>query len=93
MLFIHPAARGQGAGRRLLTYAVDSLGATTLDVNEQNEQAVGFYLRMGFEVVGRSECDGMGKPYPLLHLRLANGDHGSDRQPGGQERSRPSSQP
>ena len=71
MLFIHPAARGQGAGRRLLTYAIDSLRATTLDVNEQNEQAVGFYLHMGSEIVGRSERDGMGKPYPLLHLRLA----------------------
>jgi putative acetyltransferase len=25
---------------------------------------------MGFEIVGRSERDGMGKPYPLLHMRL-----------------------
>jgi len=71
MLFIHPAWRGQGGGRRLLDYAVTTLGATTLDVNEQNEQAIGFYLRLGFEVVGRSALDGMGKPYPLLHLRLA----------------------
>jgi len=70
MLFIHPAWRGQGIGRRLLAHAVASLGATTLDVNEQNAQAVGFYLRMGFEVVGRSALDGMGKPYPLLHMRL-----------------------
>jgi len=31
---------------------------------------VGFYLRMGFEVVGRSELDDFGKPYPLLHMRL-----------------------
>jgi len=69
MLFVHPARRGQGVGRRLLTYAVETLGATTLDVNEQNEQAVGFYLRMGFEVVGRSPLDGLGKPYPLLHMR------------------------
>ncbi|MDQ2996063.1 MAG: acetyltransferase [Chloroflexota bacterium] len=71
MLFIHPLARRQGAGRRLLNDAVTRFGATTLDVNEHNAQAVGFYLRMGFEVVGRSERDGMGKPYPLLHLRLA----------------------
>jgi putative acetyltransferase len=55
----------------LLTYAVTTLGATILDVNEQNEQALGFYLRMGFEVVGRSPLDGMGKPYPLLHMRKA----------------------
>ena len=69
MLFLHPEARGLGGGRRLLEYAVDTLGATELDVNEQNEQAVGFYLRMGFMVTGRSELDGTGKPYPLLHMR------------------------
>lgn len=70
MLFIHPAWRGQGVGRCLLNYAVNTLGANELDVNEQNEQALGFYLRMGFEVVGRSELDGTGKPYPILHMRL-----------------------
>ena len=70
MLFVHPDWRGQGIGRRLLEYAVGALGATRLDVNEQNEQALGFYRRMGFEVVGRSELDGTGKPYPLLHMRL-----------------------
>lgn len=72
MLFVHPAWRGKGAGRRLLAHAIDALGATRLDVNEQNETALGFYLHMGFEVVGRSEVDGMGKPYPLLHMRLRN---------------------
>lgn len=71
MLFIHPAWRGQGIGRRLMTHAITALGATTLDVNEQNDQALGFYLRMGFVVVGRSALDGMGKPYPLLHMRLS----------------------
>lgn len=69
MLFIDPAWRGKGIGRRLLTHAVEEIGATTVDVNEQNEQAVGFYLRMGFEVEGRSDLDGLGKPFPLLHLR------------------------
>jgi putative acetyltransferase len=73
MLFLAPSYRGQGGGRRLLRYAVTRLGARTVDVNEQNEQAVGFYLRMGFEVVGRSELDGTGKPYPLLHLQLSEG--------------------
>lgn len=68
-LFIHPDWRGQGIGRRLLTYAVETLGATQLDVNEQNEQAVGFYRRMGFEVVGRSAEDGLGQPFPLLHMQ------------------------
>ncbi|MFQ6572504.1 GNAT family N-acetyltransferase [Pseudomonas sp. UM16] len=70
MLFIDPAARGQGLGKRLLHYAINELNAVQLDVNEQNPQALGFYLRQGFEVVGRSETDGMGQPYPLLHLKL-----------------------
>lgn len=71
MLFMHPAARGLGGGKRLLRHAVSTFGATTLDVNEQNEQAVKFYLHLGFEVIGRSELDSTGKPYPLLHMRLA----------------------
>ena len=72
MLFLSPQVRGQGAGKRLLHHAVHAFGATTLDVNEQNEQAVGFYLANGFETAWRSELDGMGKPYPLLHMRLAS---------------------
>ncbi|HEX6038325.1 GNAT family N-acetyltransferase [Longimicrobium sp.] len=69
-LFIHPGLRGRGVGRTLLEHAVHALGATRVDVNEQNEQAVGFYLRMGFEVEDRSPLDGLGKPFPLLHMRL-----------------------
>lgn len=70
MLFIDPIWRGRGVGKHLLRYAINVLNATALDVNEQNEQAVGFYRHEGFAVVGRSEVDAMGKPYPLLHMRL-----------------------
>jgi putative acetyltransferase len=70
MLFIHPTWRGHGIGRKLLLHAIEKLGATQLDVNEQNVQAVGFYKHMGLEVAGRSEVDGFGKPYPLLHMRV-----------------------
>lgn len=69
MLFVDPAWRGCGVGRELLRHAVARMGAILVDVNEQNQQAVGFYRRMGFEVTGRSPVDTMGKPYPLLHLR------------------------
>lgn len=71
MLFIHPDWRGQGIGGRLLCHAVMQIGATLVDVNEQNTRAVGFYLHQGFEVIGRSALDGTNKPYPLLHMRLA----------------------
>lgn len=70
MLFIDPQHRGQGLGKQLLNYAVEHMNAEELDVNEQNPQALGFYLKQGFEVIGRTEHDGLGQPYPLLHLRL-----------------------
>lgn len=70
MLFIDPAHRGEGLGRQLLRYAMEHFHADELDVNEQNVQALGFYFKQGFEVIGRSEVDGMGQPYPLLHMRL-----------------------
>ena len=70
MLFIDPACRGQGIGKALLASVVDELGVREVDVNEQNPQAVGFYLNQGFVEVGRSEVDGQGDPYPLLHLKL-----------------------
>jgi len=70
MLFIAPQARGTGIGALLAGHAIDHQGATTVDVNEQNEQALGFYRRIGFAVTGRSPIDGQGRPYPLLHMRF-----------------------
>lgn len=70
MLFVAPKARGNGVGPLLTRHAISSGGATRVDVNEQNEQALGFYKHLGFEVIGRSPFDGQGKPYPLLHMRL-----------------------
>lgn len=68
-LFIDPETRGQGVGRRLLDHAQGLAGRLTVDVNEQNLQAVGFYRHMGFAVTGRSPQDDAGRPYPLLHMR------------------------
>lgn len=70
MLFIGPEHRGKGVGKSLLDYAMENLNVTKVDVNEQNEQAVGFYEHCGFEVIGRSELDSSGKPYPILHMAL-----------------------
>ena len=69
-LFMDPAHRGQGAGRRLVSHAPELRGgALTVDVNEQNVDARGFYEALGFAVVGRSPVDDMGLPFPILHLR------------------------
>ncbi len=72
MLFVDPDDHGRGVGSRLLEHVT---GLTTaLDVNEQNEGAVRFYAARGFVVVGRSETDDEGRPFPLLHLRRVHRD-------------------
>lgn len=70
MLFVHPDARGLGVGKWLIAHAVGRLSVTEVDVNEQNEQAAGFYRHVGFEAIGRDALDGQGQPYPILHMRL-----------------------
>ncbi|SDJ64809.1 putative acetyltransferase [Pseudomonas delhiensis] len=70
MLFIAPERRGQGIGTYLLDYARELRGRLSVDVNEQNLQAVSFYRRYGFHDTGRSETDGQGRPFPLLHMSL-----------------------
>lgn len=70
MLFIHPDSRGKGMGKQLTEFAIYELHTHNVDANEQNEQATGFYQRMGFVVTGREETDGLGKPYPLLLMEL-----------------------
>ncbi|KAF7730060.1 hypothetical protein EC973_003005 [Apophysomyces ossiformis] len=69
-LFIDPDHRGKGIGKALVHSAIASHPQLTTDVNEQNTQAVGFYERIGFERIGRSELDRQGRPYPLIHLRF-----------------------
>ena len=70
MLFISPDARGKGVGAILAAHAINEQGASKVDVNEQNEQALGFYRHIGFKVTGRSPLDRQRKPYPLLHMAL-----------------------
>ncbi|GHA70573.1 GNAT family N-acetyltransferase [Pontibacter akesuensis] len=70
MLFIHPDSRGKGIGKLLLLHAIHKLKVSRVDVNEQNVQAIGFYERFGFRTADRSERDGTGKPYPILHMQL-----------------------
>ncbi|MFP3598836.1 GNAT family N-acetyltransferase [Chryseobacterium sp. SIMBA_029] len=70
MLFIHNNTRGKGYGKELYTFMKEKTGLTKVDVNEQNPQAIGFYEKMGFRKIGRSEKDGSGKEYPIIHMSL-----------------------
>ena len=70
MLFVHADMRGKGAGKMLLSYAIQKSDISKVDVNEQNIQAVEFYKKHGFSIVKRNELDGQGKPYPILEMEL-----------------------
>jgi putative acetyltransferase len=70
-LFLAPEFHRRGGGRRLVRHAQELKGELTVDVNEQNPAACRFYEACGFVVEGRSELDSTGRPFPLLHMRLA----------------------
>jgi putative acetyltransferase len=72
-LFVDPDHHGRGAGKLLVAHAQRLVGdrALTVDVNEQNGSARGFYESLGFAVVGRSPTDSDGRPFPIVHMRRA----------------------
>lgn len=68
MLFVLPSAKGKGYGTALLNYALQKKHIHKVDVNEDNDEAYRFYLNRGYRVIGRSETDADGKPFPIIHL-------------------------
>lgn len=70
MLFLLPEYIGKGFGRLLIDFGITELKADKVDVNEQNFEALNFYLKCGFIQYNRTDKDDLGKPYPLLNLKL-----------------------
>jgi putative acetyltransferase len=70
-LFLAPEFHRRGGGREMVRHAQALKGELTVDVNEQNPSACRFYEACGFVVEGRSDRDSAGRPFPLLHMRLA----------------------
>jgi putative acetyltransferase len=71
-LFVAGEYRGRGVGRSLIDFAKGRYSWLTTIVNEQNEQAVGFYEHVGFQAESRSLLDADGRPYPVLHMRWSS---------------------
>ena len=60
-LYVHPDFHGSGVGSALLTHVIESYPAQklTLEVQENNAQAIAFYKAKGFVETGRSaHCGG-----------------------------------
>lgn len=68
MLFVHPQHLRQGYGKALLNFAEQEHRVKYVDVNEQNPQALQFYIHCGYTRIGRSALDSSGAPFPLWHL-------------------------
>ena len=70
MLFLDPALRRQGYGRKLVQKGITEYGVSEVTVNEQNPEAIKFYEAMGFRIYKRTDCDEQGGPYPLYYMKL-----------------------
>ncbi|MEN9214867.1 MAG: ribosomal protein S18-alanine N-acetyltransferase [Gloeomargarita sp. DG02_3_bins_56] len=57
LLAVHPQYRGQGWGRRTLTYLLAEIPPhirhATLEVRSQNQIALNLYQSLGFQILGR----------------------------------------
>ena len=70
MLFVQPSCFRHGIGGKLIDFAIKSENMKRVDVNEQNPNAIKFYQSKGFKIIGRSEIDSDGKPFPIIHMSL-----------------------
>ena len=56
-LFIEPVLQGNSIGSRLITYAIERLGANFLWALEKNVRAISFYARHGFLPTGEKKLE------------------------------------
>jgi len=70
-LFVDPSAHGRGIGRRLIAHAQSLKGVLELEVYAENQRAMRFYKRLGFEEIGRRAIDDNGLPFEVVRLRLS----------------------
>ena len=66
-LFVAPEAQAQGIGKQLLDYAKSLRSQLTLRVYQQNERALRFYQREGFQIENEQIDEATGAAEYLMH--------------------------
>lgn len=69
-LFVDPNRQGGGVGRALVAHALKLKGELHLEVYAENEKAVAFYQKLGFEETTRRAEDDDGLPFENIQMRL-----------------------
>src|SRR5678816_324935 len=59
-LFLDSDYMGQKLGTKLMDFALNTLKANKVNVNEQNSEAIKFYTKFGFKIYERTEKDSHG---------------------------------
>lgn len=70
MLFVSDKERNKGLGKQLVRYGIVNYNIKEVTVNEQNNDAKGFYEHIGFKVYKKEELDEQGNHYPILYMKL-----------------------
>lgn len=70
MLFIRPKYFNNVYGTEIVQYLIQENKIQYVDVNKDNQKAIKFYVKNGFEIFGESQKDDQGRGYPILHLKL-----------------------
>lgn len=69
-LFVHPASRRRGIGRRLALHAINAAGAAAVDLDAQNVPAIRLFQSVGFTIERRWNVVSLGKTFPMIGMRL-----------------------
>jgi putative acetyltransferase len=70
MLFLDPQHIRNGYGSKILQYLIKEEAIKFVDVNKDNDKALKFYQKNGFEIYSESQKDAQNRNYPILHLKL-----------------------
>ena len=68
-LFVHPAWRRKGVGRRLVRHAVNAAGVLTVDLDDGNTPAIALFRTEAFAVEHRWSITSLGRTFPMIRMR------------------------